>query len=220
MPPIYLGESPKPKQLWRWLVISIVLVVVGSVGVTVGLAYTIANHDGQPSFQSADVIIVLGAGSPTVVSRRASHAATLWHDGVADNIICTGGDIFNGRRSESEFCERTLLRLDVPSEAIHLETESRSTEENAIHASTIMKQYGWRSAIVVSDDYHLWRAQLIFEEQFESTDWAVTTSSAQLTQSPVPRRFYGNAVFREVMATYWHVGKGILGLPYTDFPRS
>lgn len=219
MPPIYLGEAPNRRQLWRGVLVGLVLVILGFCTTSVLLYRTISDYGQRDHTQPADVIIVLGAGSRRVVERRAAHGGILWQEGVAEHIICTGGE-GRYRRAEAEYCLRTLREMGIPEAVIHLERNSRSTEQNAIEAQAIMTANGWQSAVLVSDNYHLWRANLIFESHFQSQGWQVATSPAQLTQRDVPARFYDNAVTREVMATYWHVGKELLGLPYTDFPPS
>lgn len=209
---------------WRRLFRNGCLAIVGIsllvCGVTGGLALAIVDYSNQDHAQPSDTIIVLGAGSRRVIIRRATHAYILWEQGMAENIICTGGATPGGWRAESETCRETLLVHGVPASAIHTEQASRSTEENALEAETIMHEQGWTSAIIVSDNYHMWRAKLIFDDIFGDHQWQVYTSPAQQTQPSISARGFRWAVFREVGATYWHVGKTLLGLPYTDFPPS
>lgn len=201
------------RKLIRYTLVLLVLLVI----LNCGLAIIIARYGTVDRAEKADVIIVLGAGNRYVIRRRAAHGAELWSQGIADNLICTGGDTMN-RRAESETCRDELIRRGVPAAAIFIETESRSTEENAIEARKIMDDQKWTKVVLVSDNYHLWRAQLIFGERF-ADDWVILTSPAQATQEKgdLPRG-WRSSMMREIFATYWFVGKSLLGLPYTDFP--
>jgi uncharacterized SAM-binding protein YcdF (DUF218 family) len=207
------------KYVWRVSWVSIVVLAIAFCVMTIYLSDVISEYSPQTNTAQADAIVVLGAGSFRVIERRAAHAYELWSDDIADNIICTGGDTPHRSRAESEHCQTLMMRWGVPAENIFVETHSRSTEENAIFAAPIMANNGWTSAVIVSDYYHLWRAELIFTRTWDE-NWSVHTSSAQLTQRDIPDRVRSRVILREVLATYWYVGKGLLGLPYTDFPAS
>lgn len=157
--------------------------------------------DAAPS----DVIIVLGAalsrdGTPyRALTRRSEHAAWLWRNGQAPAVICTGGfgDDVRVRRSEADGCREVLLREGVPAESIVLEEESRNTRENLHIARRLMTARGWRTAILVSDSYHMYRASRFARE-----------AGLDMRPSPVPRArigsplFYGMSVAREVLALF------------------
>ena len=49
--------------------------------------------------------------------------------------------------------------------AILIENNSRSTEENAIYSRQILDELGYDSAILVSDSYHILRAEWLFRDQ-------------------------------------------------------
>lgn len=207
------------KYVWRATWVSLVVGGIVFCVMTVYLSNIIGDFSTHEEAEQADAIVVLGAGSFRVIERRAAHAFELWSDNYAENIICTGGDTQRSTRAESEHCRSLMVRWGVPADNVFIETQSRSTEENAIFAAPIMKENDWTRAIIVSDYYHLWRAQLIFTDTWDD-DWTVYVSSAQLTQRDIPDRVRSRVILREVLATYWYVGKGLLGLPYTDFPAS
>ena len=166
----------------------------------------------------SDVIIVLGAGMTDdgrpnwALSRRAEHAAELWHMGYAENIICTGGV---GRnviipRSEAEGCQEVLLGQGVPQSAIILEDTSRSTEENARNSQVIMQANGWETAILVSDSYHVFRARHIFNRA--GINVLLSPVPIAKIESPV---FYAYSMVREIFALHWQFIKEALNLPFT-----
>jgi uncharacterized SAM-binding protein YcdF (DUF218 family) len=167
--------------------------------------------------QEADVIIVLGAGvqrnnrpGPALI-RRSEQAAILWQKGLAARIICSGG-IPDGeiRRSEADACRELLVESGIPTEAIWLEDRSRSTEENAFYSRQMMDEHGWKTAVVVSDGYHLLRAAWLFGQE----GFTVYTSPAETPS-------FGNwltSMGREIAAFHWQAFKDILGLPFTYVP--
>ncbi|MBZ0298007.1 MAG: YdcF family protein [Anaerolineae bacterium] len=166
--------------------------------------------------ESADAIVVLGAGlSPSgrpgpALIRRTDQALALWERGLAEHVICTGGIPYRATRSEASACGELLRASGIPAEAIFLEEESHSTEENALYTHALMAEQGWNSAIVVSDGYHLLRATWLF--QLEGIP-NVTSPAVD----PPP----GNHLFsmgREVVALHWQVVKDLLGLPVTYVP--
>lgn len=163
--------------------------------------------------EASDVIIVLGAGlmrdnSPGwALTRRTIKAHTLWEQGFAGQIICTGGYGPGRLRSEAEACAELLINRGIPAEVIHLEDRSHSTEENALYAKEIMEALGWQSAVVVSDGFHLLRAH-----------WIFNGVGIQNTTSPAPdptRSFHLYSLGREVAALHWLAFKNVFNIPLT-----
>jgi uncharacterized SAM-binding protein YcdF (DUF218 family) len=82
----------------------------------------------------------------------------------------------------------------VPPQAIVVEERSLSTEENAIQAAALLRAQGWTEAVLVSDDFHLWRAHWMFAARIRTwTSPAVTTGALEL-------RDEASGVGREVAA--------------------
>ena len=117
-----------------------------------------------------DVIIVLGYPadsdgnpSPTQLA-RVTEAVREYERGVASRLILTGGAAQN-RFVEAKVMMRTAEAEGIPESAIFIEPNSMNTIENACFSVRIMKAHRWRSAEVVSSDYHLPRAAMIFNRQ-------------------------------------------------------
>jgi uncharacterized SAM-binding protein YcdF (DUF218 family) len=168
--------------------------------------------------QNADVIVVLGAGlrrngspGPALI-RRAQQGAALYHAGVAPRIICSGGYIEWIGRSEAEGCAEVLTQAGVPRDAIILEEASRSTEENAMHTREVMQENGWQTAVIVTDSYHILRAEWIFSQE------GVTVYSSPVNWREVRLSAYGFSLAREVAALHWQFIKTVLGLHITYIP--
>ncbi|MBN2471905.1 MAG: YdcF family protein [Anaerolineae bacterium] len=213
-------------RIWRWFWRSPlrlpVLAGIAAIGL-VALAMGLALHAfGQVnSAAPADVIVVLGAGlepdgQPSgATARRARHAAALYHAGAAPALICSGGYALDWPLPEATGCAAVLRDEGVPEAAIWLEAQAKSTEENAIYSGALMAAQGWRSALVVSDRYHLLRAQLLFAQQGVPV---AGFSPAQETSGPISVYEYGYSLRREITALYWQGFKTLFNLPYTYVP--
>jgi len=156
----------------------------------IGLAASVAVIDAYglvDRARPADVIVVLGSqvypgGRPgQSLSRRADRAAALYRQGYADHIICAGGFTEPEPKSEAQAACELIVNTGVPREAVILEDRSTSTEENAAYSALLMRERGWRSAIIVSDGYHLFRATLMFER----AGIMAYPSPAQVTAGPM-----------------------------------
>jgi uncharacterized SAM-binding protein YcdF (DUF218 family) len=155
--------------------------------------------------------VVLGGGT-IATPRRALHAMTLYQQGYASHVLCSGGTV-SGGLTEADRCAAVLRAHDVDPGAILRDRASRSTHENAEAARAIMARHGWRSAIVVSDDYHLWRARWLFAAQ----DLTVYPSPAQATTGPLPWREKALSVLREIAGTGWQIARPVLDQPPPRF---
>ena len=115
-----------------------------------------------------DVIVVLGArqlpdGAPgPVIERRMAEALRLWREGVAPNLLLSGGATRLEDVAEAETMATLARAAGVPDAALHLETRSTRTLENAVFSIKAMRRNGWREALVVTDDFHMRRALYCF----------------------------------------------------------
>ncbi|MBN1566040.1 MAG: YdcF family protein [Anaerolineae bacterium] len=201
----------------RWLLVAVVGSGVLGAVIVGGLAAIIVVYGQMDHAREADVIIVLGAGE-VGTARRAEHAASLYQQGYAPYVLCTGVHVATGtvqtamKLTEAEWCAKTVQQHGVPAGAIVMEEHSLSTEENAIESAAIMRARHWSSAVIVSDDFHLFRAKWLFEQQ----GVRVYPSPAQITTNAgITDQEKAIAVLREVAALVWQVGKSLLGLSYT-----
>ena len=120
--------------------------------------------------QPADVIIVLGAaeysGRPSpVLEARLKHALNLYKDGLAPLILTTGGAGGDPTFTEGGVAQHYLSGNGVPAEAILVESEGESTVHSIAAAGEIMQRMQLKSAIVVSDSYHIFRVKKLLEAQ-------------------------------------------------------
>ena len=116
----------------------------------------------------ADAIIVLGAaeyrGKPSpVLEARLNHALILYLKGMAPRVITTGGAGGDPVFTEGSVGRSYLTEHGVPPEAIVVEREGESTAQSVAAVAEIMRRMNLRSAIVVSDGYHIFRVKKMLE---------------------------------------------------------
>lgn len=114
----------------------------------------------------ADAIVVLGAaqydGRPSPVLRsRLDHAIALYRDGRARTIIMTGGVGPGDTVSEAVVGRRYAVRQGVPAEAILTERRGLSTLESMEAVAALMRAREMKSAVLVSDPFHMLRLKLL-----------------------------------------------------------
>ncbi len=118
--------------------------------------------------QPSDVIIVLGAaewhGKPSPVLRsRLDHALALYKQGMATRILTTGGAGGDPVHTEAEVSRLYLAGKGVPVEQVFVEREGSSTAQSAAGSAEILRRMNWKTCILVSDGYHLFRAKRMME---------------------------------------------------------
>ncbi len=160
------SSSEEPTRLWAWLRAGFVFLILSIVLLGGSLVVAIYLQAGRDQSRPVDAIVVLGAaqydGRPSPVLRaRLETALDAWNQGWSDIIIVTGGNLPGDRFTEAEASQMWLVERGVPAEAILLENESNSTEENLTGVAAIMDEQGLHSALIVSDGFHLFRAKYI-----------------------------------------------------------
>jgi uncharacterized SAM-binding protein YcdF (DUF218 family) len=118
--------------------------------------------------QPADAIMVLGAaeyrGRPSpVLEARLNHALILYLKGLAPRVITTGGAGGDPVFTEGSVGRAYLTAHGVPPEAVVVEREGESTAQSVAAVVEIMRRMNLKSAIVVSDGYHIFRVKKMLE---------------------------------------------------------
>ncbi len=131
---------------------------------------------------TSDAIVVLGAaqyaGRPSPVLRsRLDHAVQLWNQGLAGHMILTGGRGDGDTISEAEVGAAFVRKAGVPQNAILMETAGRSTEESLAGVSVLMRQKELKSAVLVSDPFHMMRLRIVAWQFGMSVSLSPTRSS-------------------------------------------
>lgn len=162
----------------------------------------------------ADTIIVLGSAvwpherpSPSL-NARIQHAVALYQAGYATHLILCGG-VGAYPPSEAEVMRRVATQAGVPDAALVLEERSHSTEENLANAKRLMDARGWRSAVIVSDPFHLYRAELLAHAL------GIEAYGSGASTSPTYTHAYLRVQYtaRESIALVWYYVTRLVGEP-------
>ena len=196
-------------MLWRILISLLSLLVMGSTA-----AWALDRYgQREPPEETFDAIVVLGCrvqadGTPsTALRERTRRAVELWREGRAPVIILTGG-VGEHPPSEARAAADVARALGVPESALLLEERSRSTAENARFAA---EKFDGRRILLVSDAYHVFRAERVFSHYYEHV-----RGTGTLTR--FDSRLHG--AVREVAACviYWGLGRMGLGMSEPETP--
>jgi len=152
----------------KWLAGLALLLVAAVLGYLVHVAAQIQRESTVDEEHAADAIVVLGAaeysGRPSpVLEARLNHALYLYLKQLAPRIITTGGAGGDPVFTEGTVSRDYLTHRGVPAEAIVVENEGSTTARSIMSVSEIMRRMNMRSAIVVSDGYHIYRVKKMLE---------------------------------------------------------
>ncbi len=146
--------------------------VIALIALSIYWAYLyrqIRDYAVRDEAQPADAIVVLGAaqynGRPSpVLKARLDHAYDLYKKGFAKAIITTGSYGPDPNFSEAEVGRKYLVQRGVEVTNIVTEQGSGTTYDSIQAASELLKAKGWKTALVVSDGFHLFRVKNMFAD--------------------------------------------------------
>ena len=161
------GRERSQSSPYRWIVGSFVL---GMVGLLLVMTAQVMHQANLNQDRPADAIVVFGAaeyvGHPSPVFRaRLDHAHELFERGLAPLIITTGGAGKDPKFSEGQVGRDYLAKHGVPDVNLIAETQAGDTEQSARRVAVIMEANDLKSALLVSDAYHVYRAKRMMEHE-------------------------------------------------------
>lgn len=170
-------------------------------------------HNETP--KKADVIIVLGGGVmkttktlPWGVEERVKKGAELYRAGYAGEMIVSGGLVAIHSYTEAEVMEPYAVQLGVPVKNVFEEDRSSDTHTNAIYSERVMDQHSWRTALLVTSDFHTQRACHVFRKQ-QITVICVAAYKDPSFKGNVYRNLLDlRSIAREYVATVYYWMKG------------
>ena len=114
----------------------------------------------------AGSIVVLGAaqydGRPSPVLRaRLDHGIDLWQRGMGKVLVLTGGRGHGDTTSEAAAGRTYAKKHGVPDSVILLENKGRTTRESMLGVADILQSRRIKTAILVSDPFHMLRLSII-----------------------------------------------------------
>lgn len=149
--------------LARWVLAGLGLMALVGAGLFGACLLDVAIYARRSDPGPADAALVLGAAVYTdrpspVFEERIRHAVELYRTGAVRRLVMTGGKSPGDRVSEAEAARDWALRHGVPADAILLEAQSRTTQENLALAQPLLRGHKIGRVLVVSDPLHMRRA--------------------------------------------------------------
>ena len=136
-------------------------------------------------------IVVLGCKAPNdqptpMMRRRVELAAKVYADlardgGEAPFLIPTGYAGHGQTHSEAALMRRIAVEAKVPSDDIQIEERASCTVENAYFSKLLIDEANVDEIHVVTSDFHVRRAEIIFETFFHSPAYALVFHGAPET---------------------------------------
>lgn len=117
---------------------------------------------GKKDCEKADAIVAISGGDTTA---RANEAIKLYKDGWADTIIFSGAAADKTGPSNALVMKQQAIDAGVEPNAVIVEETSETTDQNASATTSIFRQNGIKSAILVTSAYHERRAMLEFDRR-------------------------------------------------------
>ena len=171
------------------------LVLAGAVAISV---------DGlRDNARASDVGVVLGSkvmpdGTPSDRLRsRLDKAAELYRQGMFRHIIVSGGTGVEGFSEALVMADYLAERQPIPRTALLLDEQGNTTEATARNSAIIMRAQGFKSAVVVTQFFHLTRSRYALQRAGVAT---VYTAHANYFEA---RDAYSLARELAALPAYW-----------------
>jgi len=172
------------RRLLKWGALAGLVILVAFLIYGVYIYGQIRDWAVRDDVHPADAIVVLGAaqynGRPSpVLKARLDHALDLYRKGYARTIITTGSYGPDPNFSEAEVSTKYLVQHGVDISNIITDQGGGSTYDSIDAASGLLKAKGWKTALVVSDGFHLYRVKRMF------TDKGIIAYTSPAPNSPI-----------------------------------
>jgi uncharacterized SAM-binding protein YcdF (DUF218 family) len=139
------------------------------------------------------------------------HAITLYDDGVAPVVVTVGGKKAGDEFTEAEAGRDYLAENGIPRDALLAVPTGVDTLESMRAVASAFQDRGWSSAVLVSDPWHVMRAERMAE------DAGIDASSSPTRQGPAvqTRATQFRYILRETAAylLYRATGESVAGAP-------
>jgi uncharacterized SAM-binding protein YcdF (DUF218 family) len=197
----------KPRRLSRKKIVLLLVALAAMLAPLLLLYRQVDARSQMDAARPADAIIVLGSAvypggraSPSLYARM-QRAIELYRAGYAPALILSGG-VGGNPPSEARVMRQIALNAGVPESALILEENSHSTEENLANSKRVMDARGWHTALIVSDPFHLLRAETIARDLGMNAYGSPARTSPTYTVAHL-RVWY---TLRESLALVWYRG--------------
>lgn len=139
------------------LVVAVVLVA--------GFVLLRASYSRHPRVSPGATLVVLGCavedGRPSkTLELRLRRAAGILSACPDANVVVTGGPVAGINLTEADVMAQWLTEHGVEPTRVFLERQAKNTDENLAKSAQFIEELGLsKEIVVVSSDYHLWRAR-------------------------------------------------------------
>ncbi|MBY0756040.1 YdcF family protein [Clostridium sardiniense] len=136
------------------------MIFIAFITITILIVLDIIITSYRSRGEKSDVIVVLGCNLDSFfMSQRIEKTIELYKNNIAQHIIVTGKG--RGEITEALGMKEKLIALGIPSEYIYVEEKAINTYDNLKFSKNIMDINNFKSAVIVSDGYHLARIKMI-----------------------------------------------------------
>lgn len=135
------------------------------------------DSSGRPQQDAEAIVVLSGAGWPSGPVQpypilrensvmRTRHAAWLYHHWKAVPVLACGGPFSRGSDEQtlSDLMQELLHAWGLPPSMTLTERESGSTYEHAVFAADILRKLGVRRIVLVTERFHMLRAERCFRK--------------------------------------------------------
>ena len=154
----------------------------------------------EDDFRKSDVIIVLGG---ELKGERTKKAVELYKLGYAPTIILSDGTDLSWRTKAVDEMYDLALLLGVPPSSIYKEDDSRSTYENAVYTKQLLVNGDWKSAIVVTTNWHSRRVKSTFTKVYHDTSIILHYASASDHIMPKLEQWWEDSEKQQIILSEW-----------------
>ena len=150
-------------RLYIKLALTLLLAVLGG-------AVCIVIDGMRDDVQVSDVGVVLGSkvmpdGTPSNRLRaRLDRTADLYMQGVFKHVIVSGGTGGEGFSEARVMANYLVGQRHIPNDAIILDEHGDTTRLTAQNSATLMHSHGFKSAVVVTQYFHVTRSRLALHQ--------------------------------------------------------
>ena len=92
--------------------------------------------------------------------------------------------MFSDGASEALVAERILLQLGLPQEQIIVETQARTTKENAAYSAALCRERGYKNVLLLTSALHMPRSMQFFERYLGGQGIKVAAYPCDYTLNP------------------------------------
>lgn len=144
--------------------------------------------------QKVDAIVVL---SGDTMGGRVPKGVALFKEGYSRKIVMIGG-LIQWNTDEPDIMKKHAIALGLKESDILVVNQGKSTYAQAKRMLEIMKNNNFKSAIVVTSNFHTRRARYIFKKTFSKNKYNLIVSASD-TKRFNPSRWWKNSGYAKIL---------------------